>query len=105
MSLKGVSTRDQAQTIVGSELFIEKAQLPDLEEGSYYWYDLIGLDVFTVDEKYLGRVESIIRTGSNDVYVVKHNDSEILIPALESVVHEIDLQNNRIQVELPQGLV
>jgi len=105
MSLKGVSTRDQAQTIVGSELFIEKAQLPDLEEGSYYWYDLIGLDVFTVDEKYLGRVESIIRTGSNDVYVVKHNDSEILIPALESVVHEIDLQNNRIQVELPEGLV
>ena len=105
MSLKGVSTRGQAQTLVDSELFIEKAQLPDLEEGTYYWFDLIGVDVFTVDEKYLGRLESIIRTGSNDVYIVKHNDNEILIPALESVVHEIDLKNNRMQVELPEGLV
>ena len=79
--------------------------MPDLEEGDYYWFDLIGLDVFGIDQKYLGRLESIIQTGSNDVYVVKKDDTEILIPALESVVQKIDLKNRRMQVDLPEGLV
>ena len=105
LSFKGVSSREQAQKLIDSELFIEKAQLPVLDKGTYYWYDLIGLDVFTVDENYLGRLASIIQTGSNDVYIVKHKDGEILIPALKSVVHEIDLKNNRMQVQLPDGLV
>ena len=105
VSLKGVDTRDQAEALIGCELFIEKNRLPDPEEGSYYWFDLIGLDVFDEDQKYLGRLESIIQTGSNDVYVVKEDDTEILIPALESVVHKIDLKNRRMLVDLPEGLV
>jgi 16S rRNA processing protein RimM len=105
LSLKGIETRDQAQALIGSELFIEKAQLPNVEEGSYYFFDLIGMEVFEVDGKYLGLLESIIQTGSNDVYVVKHNDNEILIPALETVVREIDLENKRMLVVLPEGLV
>ena len=104
ISLKGVDTRAQAEALIGCELFIEKSRLPDPEEGTYYWFDLIGLDVFDVDQKYLGRLESIIQTGSNDVYVVKENDREILIPALESVVQNIDLKNRRMQVDLPAGL-
>ena len=105
VSFKGVDTRDQAKALIGCELFIEKSRLPDLEEGNYYWFDLIGLDVFGIDQKYLGRLESIIQTGSNDVYVVKKDDTEILIPALESVVQKIDLKNRRMQVDLPEGLV
>ena len=104
ISLKGVDTRDQAEALIGCELFIEKNRLPNPEEGSYYWFDLIGLDVFDDDQKYLGRLESIIQTGSNDVYVVKEDDKEILIPALESVVQKIDLKNRRMQVALPEGL-
>ncbi len=105
ISFKGVDTRDQAEALIGCELFIEKSRLPDPEEGSYYWFDLIGLDVFDDDQKYLGRLESIIQTGSNDVYVVKEDGTEILIPALESVVQKIDLKNRRMQVDLPEGLV
>ncbi len=104
ISFKGVDTRDQAEALIGCELFIEKSRLPDPEEGSYYWFDLIGLDVFDADQKYLGRLESIIQTGSNDVYVVKEDDTEILIPALKSVVQKIDLKNRRMQVDLPEGL-
>ena len=104
ISFKGVDTRDQAEALIGCELFIEKSRLPDPEEGSYYWFDLIGLDVFDDDQKYLGRLESIIQTGSNDVYVVKEDDTEILIPALESVVQKIDLKNRRMRVNLPEGL-
>ncbi|UCG08209.1 MAG: 16S rRNA processing protein RimM [Desulfobacterales bacterium] len=105
LSLKGVETRSHAQALIGSELFIEKVHLPELDDGSYYWYDLIGMDVYTIDDTYLGCLERIIQTGSNDVYVVKNDADEIWIPALESVVHTIDLKKKRMQVVLPEGLV
>ncbi|MGD8521649.1 MAG: ribosome maturation factor RimM [Desulfobacterales bacterium] len=105
LSLKGVETRHQAETLIGAELFIEKEKLPELDDGSYYWYDLIGMDVFTTDTVYLGRIERIIQTGSNDVYVVKTDTDEILIPALASVVIDIDLEQKRMQVDLPPGLI
>lgn len=104
LCLKGVENRDQAELFAGSELFIEASLLPELEEGTYYWNDLIGLSVFTIDKTYLGRITSILPTGSNDVYVVKHGKDETLIPALESVVIEINLEDRTIQVDLPEGL-
>lgn len=110
LALKGVSDRTQAEKLIGCELLIDKASLPELEDGTYYWFDLIGLSVFTTEGKFLGRIESIISTGSgsNDVYVVKPPDGdekdEVLIPAIESVVLDIDLARQKMQVDLPEGL-
>jgi 16S rRNA processing protein RimM len=108
LSFKGVEDRKTAETLIGAELFIERTALPELEEGVYYWTDIIGLSVFTTDNQYIGRVESIMATGSNDVYVVKdpnkENNNETLIPAIESVVLEIDFERKRIRVNLPEGL-
>ncbi len=110
LSLKGIESLGMAKTLVGSELFIEKEKLSEPEEGTYFWFDIIGLCVYTSDGDYIGRVESIISTGSNDVYVVKNHgkypdkDAEILIPAIESVVVGIDLENKRMEVNLPEGL-
>jgi 16S rRNA processing protein RimM len=107
-SLEGITSRELAETLVGSRLYIDKAKLPELEDGSYYWFDLIGISVFTTANRYLGDVEAIIPTGSNDVYVVKHpdqdHDNEILIPALASVVLEIDVNQKTMRVDLPEGL-
>lgn len=104
LCLKGVENRDQAELFAGSELFIEASLLPELEEGTYYWNDLIGLSVFTIEKTYLGRITSILPTGSNDVYVVKDGKNETLIPALEPVVIEINLEDRTMQVDLPEGL-
>ena len=108
LSLQGIEDRNAAETLIGAKLLIERAALPELEEGFYYWCDIIGLGVFTTDGKYIGRVESIIPTGSNDVFVVKdldkEGDNETLIPALESVVLEIDFENKTMRVALPEGL-
>ena len=106
LSLKGISYREEAKALIGSDLFIKKEKLSQLEDDTYYWFDIIGLDVYTVEDKYLGCIESIIPTGSNDVYVVKDEagNSEILIPALESVVKKIDFNSNIMQVDLPEGL-
>jgi 16S rRNA processing protein RimM len=104
LALKGISNRDQAKTLIGAELFIPQSELPELDEDTYYWRDLIGIEVYTQTEEFLGRIESIIETGSNDVYVVKRDEKEVLIPALEAVVLEIDLGHNRMLVDLPEGL-
>jgi 16S rRNA processing protein RimM len=108
LSFKDIKDRNTAETLIGAELFIERIALPELEEGVYYWVDIIGLSVFTTDNQYIGRVESIMATGSNDVYIVKNENkdhsTEILIPAIESVVLEIDFENKIMRVKLPEGL-
>ncbi len=104
LALKEIISRDQAKSLIGSELYIEKTELPELEAGTYYWFELIGLNVYTSDDRYIGRLDSIIETGANDVYVVKDKGKETLIPALESVVRSIDIESRIIRVELPEGL-
>lgn len=104
ISFKGITNRDQAKNLIGAELFIPQSKLPELDEDTYYWFDLIGIEVYTKTEEFLGRIESILETGSNDVYVVKKHEKEVLIPALESVILEIDLEHKRMQVDLPEGL-
>jgi len=104
LALREISSHDQAKALIGSKLYVESARFPKLEKGNYYWFELIGLNVYTSDDRYLGCLESIIETGANDVYVVKKNDLEILIPALKSVVKSIDIEQKIMRVELPDGL-
>ena len=105
LSFKGITDRNQAAALIGSELFIPREELPEPDEDAYYWIDLIGIEVYTTKGEYLGRLESIIETGSNDVYVVKDEKAEVLIPALASVVLNIDLESKRMLVDLPEGLI
>jgi 16S rRNA processing protein RimM len=104
LSFREISNRDQAKALTGSELYVESDRFPKLEDGACYWFELIGLNVYTSEDRYIGRLESIIETGANDVYVVKKNKKEILIPALKSVVRSIEIEQKIMRVELPDGL-
>lgn len=104
LALKGVEDRDQGNSLAGSKILIKKSALPELEDSEYYWADIIGLDVLTIDGQCLGKVESIVETGSSDVYVVRGEEKETLVPAVSSVVVNIDLNKKIMQVNLPEGL-
>jgi 16S rRNA processing protein RimM len=104
MAFGEVADRDTAETLRGAALYVEKSRLPDLEDENYYWFELIGMEVYTPDGGYLGRLESILPTGSNDVYVVRDADRETLVPALASVVKAVDTATGRMEVVLPEGL-
>jgi 16S rRNA processing protein RimM len=108
MAFEGVTDRDGAEGLVGRILYVARDALPALDEDTYYRFDLIGLDVFTETEAYVGRIEAIMETGSNDVLVVRDPAgpaaAERLIPALASVVEAVDLKARRVQVKLPEGL-
>ena len=104
LTLDGFSDINQALHLVGSELFILREQLPPPEEDEYYWQDLIGMTVVTFDGMSLGRLESIIETGSNDVYVVKSAGKEYLIPAIADVVVSVDVAAKVMTVSPIEGL-
>ncbi len=104
LGLNDVNSRGQAESLAGAEIVMNRADLPDLEEGTHYWVDLIGLDVYTIKDRYLGQITSVIPTGSNDVYVVVDKHAETLVPALKSVVVSVNLEENTMRVDLPEGL-
>ena len=62
---------NRRQALVGCKVFLPEDMQEKLPEGEYYWRDIIGLDVYNEDDKYIGKIESIFPTGSNDVYVCK----------------------------------
>lgn len=100
----GVDSREAAQGLVGSTLYIPKSEAVTLPPDTYFWHDIIGLTVRSTDGADLGRVTQILETGSNDVYVVQ-GAREVLIPATRDVVRSIDVAGGLITIELIEGLI
>jgi len=99
-----IKSRTAAQPLKGALIQVPRGELPPLDDGTYYWYDLIGLEVIDVCRGYVGTVKAILPTGANDVYVVRDGKRETLIPVIKSVVKEVDLDKGCITVDLPDGL-
>ena len=97
-------TVEKARRLVGSEICVPESRLPPADSGEFYWYQLIGISVENTGGEKLGIIEEIIETGSNDVYVVRQGTEEILVPAIERVVVEVDLQRRLMIVDLPETL-
>lgn len=105
LSISGCTDRDEAKKYQFIDIAVPKTDLPILKPGEYYWVELTGLEVFTVHDKtienqYLGVVDHLFETGSNDVLVVKNGENEYLIPyILEQFVLSIDLDKNQMIVD------
>ncbi|HET6633107.1 MAG TPA: ribosome maturation factor RimM [Rhodanobacteraceae bacterium] len=99
--LPGVEDRDQAQAWLGAEVAVPRSVLPPAGEGEYYWADLEGLEVVTLEGTGLGRVSHLVATGANDVMVVRdgHGRERLLPFVLDHTVREVDLQAGRIVVD------
>lgn len=96
--LEGCNDRDQAIELMNADIAIPRDQLPAAAEDEYYWRDLEGLQVRTLDGTELGRVEYLFETGANDVMVVK-GDSERLLPFVDQVIKSVDLEGGIITVD------
>jgi 16S rRNA processing protein RimM len=107
LTLEGVADRDKAEQLAGQLVQIPIEDAVMLPEGDYYLYQLIGLDVYTASGECIGKIEEIIETGANDVYVVRDSarKSEILIPAIPDVIKSVDLDQQQLLIELMDGLI
>ena len=98
--LPGCDDRDAAAKLIGATIQIPRAALPKPGRGEYYWTDLEGLDVVTVDGTALGKVSHLFATGANDVLVVQDGSRERLIPFVTGqFVKKVDLDGKRIEVD------
>lgn len=106
VKLKGIDDRESAQTLANIEIGVDLSVFPELEEGDYYWHDLIGCQVINLKGYNMGEVIELMETGSNDVLVVRASEKdayakqERLIPYLdEQVVKRVDLSTKTITVD------
>lgn len=104
MTVEGIDTREKAAELTGSLLSVDRSEAVPLKEGEYYTADILGLAVKEMDGSFLGTVTDVIRTGSNDVYVVSlpGRQEDVLVPALKKVVREISIEDGYMVVSMPE---
>lgn len=94
----------EAEENVGGYIMVPADEVPGLDSGHYYHFEIIGMDVYTTEGRYLGKIVDIMETGSNDVYIVKDPDRDYLIPAIHDVIKEVDTRTRRMIISLIDGL-
>ena len=104
IKFRGIETQEDAERLHGVQLEVSLDEVPSLSPDSYYHFQILDMEVWTESGDFLGTVEDILSTGSNDVYVVRQGTNEILVPAMQDVVLEVNLEKGRITVDLPEGL-
>lgn len=106
LKLEGIDNITEAEKYKNFYIKINRKDAVELEENSYFIVDIIGCEVFTEENEFLGKVIDIFQTGSNDVYSVKNKEGkEILLPAISEVIKNIDTTNKKIKVHLMEGLI
>ncbi len=106
LSLAGINSREEAEALVGQEVRGDPGRFPRLAPGEYWWFQVLGLPVLDAgDGARLGVLTEIIPTPGHDVYVVRRGSREVLVPAVEEVIVEINLKEGWIKVAPPLGLL
>ena len=106
LKFKGIDRVEDAELLRNSYLKVNRQDEPELEEGTYYIVDLLGLDVYSDEGILLGKVEDIFNNGSCDIYDVKDElGKQLLLPAISDVIKEINLKEKKIVVHILKGLI
>jgi 16S rRNA processing protein RimM len=106
LKLAGIDDAGAAEPLRNRDLQIPLSELARLPRDSYYQHDILGLHVFTLDERDLGDIVDIIVTGSNDVFDIKTKEGQhILIPAIKDVIKQIDLVHHTMYIDPLPGLL
>ncbi len=105
LKLVGIDSPEAARALAHRLIYVPEEEAVPLPEDQYYWYQIIGLEAWTPDGRFLGKVVDILTTGSNDVYVVQGPQGEVLVPAIEDVVVAIEIENGRLIVQPMEGML
>lgn len=103
--IEGISLPEQAERLRGQELYVSIEDAYELGENEYYVFELEGMDVISDERETLGTLTEVLSTGANDVYVVRGERGEILLPAIKDVILDVNTQDGIMTVHLLPGLV
>jgi 16S rRNA processing protein RimM len=101
----GVDSKEQAESLRGVTLFVDTEELPEAEEGEYYWHELIGLGVYDEEGRRLGTVRGLLDRASQSLLVVAGDFGEFYVPMVEVFIKEVNLKESRIVIHLLPGLI
>lgn len=104
-ALEGIDTPEQARQLCGSLVKTDEENLPPKEEDEYYWFELIGMKVYTTKGRDLGKITRITPTGANDVLHVEGTSGEVLLPMIDGVVVQVDTEKGEMIVDPLEGLL
>jgi len=105
VKFRGIDSIAEAEKYIGCKVTIAAGTLPPPEEGTFYTFQLKGCKVFTTNGEYIGIVTDVLDSGGTEILKVDHDDEETLIPFAESYMKNIDPDQHRIEVDLPEGLL
>jgi 16S rRNA processing protein RimM len=104
LRLKGLESLAAVEPLVGASVWMAKAELPELDEGHFFWSDLEGASVIDRRRGLLGQVTGMFATAAHEVIEVEGSAGETLIPAIQPFLLELDRDQRRLLVDLPDGL-
>lgn len=105
VKFKEIADINEAEKYKNLVLCADREDLPELEEGAHYIADLIGLDIVDEEGELIGKLVDVFNTGANDIYDVKREGKKnLLLPVIQDVVKDIDLENKKITVHVMEGL-
>lgn len=106
LKFKGIDNINDIEMYKGKDLLVTREDAVPLEEGEYFIADLLDLDVYSDEDEKIGVLHDVMQTSANDVYVVKTEEGkEILLPAIDECILDIDLEENRMTVHIMEGLL
>jgi len=105
VKLEGIDTIDDAEHLKGLMVFIDKKELPEKADDEYYWFELIGMEVFDNKDKLIGKVKDIMDNAAQPILVINNDSEEYLVPFVEKFVEDIDLANSKIVINPIEGLI
>lgn len=105
MKFRQSRDRSEAESLRGTLLFVEEAELGDLEPGGFWIKDLIGCEVVTVSGHSLGEMVEVLEGQQQDLWRVRTANGDLLVPAVKDIVKEVDLDGARIVIDPPEGLI
>lgn len=106
LKFKGIDNINDIEKYKGRSLYVTRDQAIPLEADEYYIADLIGLDIYLENGERFGVLKDVMETGANDVYIVETEEGkEVLIPAIHECVLDIDVEENRMEIHLMDGLL
>jgi 16S rRNA processing protein RimM len=103
---QGWDNINQVEQYKGWQVKVDEESLADLDEDEYYYHEILGCAVVTADGEKLGEIKEILTPGANHVWVVKRpKGRDLLLPVIDEVVLEVDVENKQVTVELMEGLL
>jgi 16S rRNA processing protein RimM len=105
LKLENIDDMNTAQSFKDTYISILEDQLRELPEDSYYIFDLIGMEVYSSEGDYIGKITDVYQTGANDVYEVKKNSKSYLIPAVKEFIKEVNLSDKKMIINVIEGLL